>query len=268
MGDQRQSIYVFRGASPVSIQTVKALRETWIELPLTVTFRCPKVVVQRASAHAPGFAAHDAAPDGLLGDFRGRPWAWSHVEALTRPGLPVAVLCRNNAPLIALAIKLLKGHHSITILGRDIAKGLKKLANAVLPRIKPQEEAIASVKAWQQGEISKLTEGQEDDKIAGINDRAECLVALLETMPDSSGLSALLDKLFSKDSAPITLATGHKAKGLEWDTVVHLDPWRVPSKRALRDGGHELEQEYNLRYVLETRTKHTLVLADLKEFIA
>lgn len=261
------SIYVFRGASPVSIQTVKALRETWIELPLTVTFRCPKVVVARASRHAPGFAAHDTAPDGVLGDFRGRPWAWSNVMGITRPGAPVAVLCRNNAPLIALALKLLRQHQSITILGNDIAKGLKKLANTILPRIKPQEEGLKLVKEWKEQEIAKLTENSEEEKIAGISDRADCLIALLETMPDSSGLSALLDKLFSKTSAPITLATGHKAKGLEWDTVVHLDPWRVPSKRAINAGGHELEQEYNLRYVLETRTKHTLVLADLKDFV-
>lgn len=267
VGDQRQSIYVFRGASPQSISTVRALRENWITLPLTVTFRCPKVVVDRAARHAPGFQAAPSAPDGLIGDFRGRPWRWSNIEDMTRPGNPVAVLCRNNAPLIALALKLLRQHQSITIMGNDIAKGLKKLANSIIKGIKPQAEAIEIVKNWKATELAKLEASKEDEETSAVADRADCLIALLESLPDSSGLSALLDKLFAKDTAPIILATGHKAKGLEWDTVVHLDPWRVPGKRALKEGGHALEQEYNLRYVLETRTKHTLILAELKDFI-
>lgn len=40
------------------------------------------------------------------------------------------------------------------------------------------------------------------------------------------------------------LLTGHKAKGLEWNTVYHLDPFLIG----------ESEQELNLKYVIGTRS--------------
>lgn len=77
--------------------------------------------------------------------------------------------------------------------------------------------------------------------------------------------------MFSKDSLRITLATGHKAKGLEWPTVIHLDPWRVPSKYAKQalSEGHTIpmEQDLNLRYVIETRTMQKLILGDLETMV-
>jgi superfamily I DNA/RNA helicase len=53
----------------------------------------------------------------------------------------------------------------------------------------------------------------------------------------------------------IRLLTGHKAKGLEWDTVYHLDPWLI---------GDE-EQELNLRYVITTRSKDKLFEVNSKD---
>ena len=47
-----------------------------------------------------------------------------------------------------------------------------------------------------------------------------------------------------KQSGRITLITGHKAKGLEWPTVYHLDPFLCK----------EDEQDRNLRYVIQTRS--------------
>ena len=54
--------------------------------------------------------------------------------------------------------------------------------------------------------------------------------------------------------------------------MLHLDPWRIPSKwarEAAREGDTaQLDQEWNLKYVAETRTKHTLLEANLKTFEA
>jgi superfamily I DNA/RNA helicase len=60
---------------------------------------------------------------------------------------------------------------------------------------------------------------------------------------------------------PIQLLSGHKAKGLEWPVVYHLDPHRIPSPWS-RDG-EALEQELNIRYVIETRAKEALYLVRL-----
>jgi superfamily I DNA/RNA helicase len=77
-------------------------------------------------------------------------------------------------------------------------------------------------------------------------------------------LCSTIESLFSKDSGLITLATAHRAKGLEWPHVLHLDPWRIPSRWAKSE--EALLQETNARYVIETRAKETLILADLETF--
>jgi superfamily I DNA/RNA helicase len=74
---------------------------------------------------------------------------------------------------------------------------------------------------------------------------------------------AYADDLF-KRQGPIQLLSGHKAKGLEWGTVYHLDPWRIPSTYA--ESAEEVEQELNVRYVIETRAKERLYLVDRKGF--
>ena len=72
------------------------------------------------------------------------------------------------------------------------------------------------------------------------------------------------------DDDYLVLSTIHSAKGLEWDLVLHLDPWRVPSKYARKAAAlgdaTALAQEWNLKYVCETRTRHTLIEADLADF--
>jgi superfamily I DNA/RNA helicase len=102
--------------------------------------------------------------------------------------------------------------------------------------------------------------------VDSVTDKYECVLAVIENKSPKTvrELISELDNLFAKDSGLITLATGHKAKGLEWGTVIHLDPWRIPSKWAKKPD--EITQEHNLQYVLETRTKHTLILANLGDF--
>jgi len=69
----------------------------------------------------------------------------------------------------------------------------------------------------------------------------------------------------------VELMTGHKSKGEEWDHVFHLDSWLIPSKFALRaaDEGDNsgMEQERNLRYVIETRSKKTLTFINSEDMI-
>ena len=115
-------------------------------------------------------------------------------------------------------------------------------------------------------ERSKAEANDDATKIDSVTDRFECIVAVLDNRKPRTVRELIneLDNLFAKDNGLVTLATGHKAKGLEWDTVLHLDPWRIPSKWAKKES--EIAQEHNLQYVLETRTKHTLILANLKDF--
>jgi len=275
VGDPKQAIYGWRGADSSSMETLRELRQDWIDLPLTLTFRCPKAVVARQQEHAPGYRAAERNLEGKILDLRAgledsetyEGWTWNSIptEGST------AVLCRNNAPLLSLALKLLSRHIGVVMLGRDIGKGLIALAKKILP-----EQNLASAQCikliidWRDREVSLAKANEKQHRISGIEDRAECLLAVLEHVDTAGALQAKLKELFSRERGQVTLASGHRSKGLEWQHVVHLDPFRIPSKYAKRAAAAgypaQLEQEYNLRYVIETRAKETLILANLEDF--
>ena len=267
VGDPRQAIYAFRGADHNSMTNLKALKSDWIELPLNTTFRCPQRVVERQHLHAPQYRAAASNPEGSIHDLQGSgDWSWSTIESLSTGN--IAILCRNNAPLLSMAFKLLRQHVGVNMLGREIGKGLSALCHKLSPdKTLPIADFSALLSAWFEREYSKAEVNEDGSKMDAVTDKYECLRAVIDNKQPSPvrDLVTNLEALFAQENGLVTLATGHKAKGLEWDTVLHLDPWRIPSKWAKKED--EITQENNLRYVLETRTKHTLILASMKEFV-
>jgi len=268
VGDPRQAIYAFRGADSSSMDSLRGLRENWIDLPLSTTFRCPKAVVARQQTHAPGYNAHATAPDGEVVNFSS-DW---QAASLSPGGEQVAILCRNNAPLFAAALRLIKQHIGCTLMGSEIGKALITLSKKVLPDDDASVElCIGLLREWGESEISKARANGKDERVALIQDKWDCFEAVIENSDAKTAgdIRRTLSTMFQAGSIRFTLATGHKAKGLEWHTVVHLDPWRVPSKYAKTQAaaGHmiALQQDMNLQYVIETRTKFRLVLANLEE---
>ena len=76
-----------------------------------------------------------------------------------------------------------------------------------------------------------------------------------------SDLVPKLEALFKRDSGTVTLSTGHKCKGFEWDDVYHLNPELIPSPFARTPD--EQKQEQNLLYVIETRAKRSLTTINI-----
>ena len=273
VGDPKQAIYAFRGADSASMGKLRELRANWIDLPLATTFRCPKVVVARQQEHAPGFRAWHTNPAGQVFSWftqETKTWTWDSLQKQS-PTDSLAILCRNNAPLLAMAFALLRQRVGVVMLGRDIGKSLIALSKKILPDdTTPSAEARRMVEDWIQTETSAAIMASKEERVAQITDRGECLLAVLEWTDSAGGLRAALEELFSRETGKVTLATGHRAKGLEWDTVVHLDPWRVPSRQArqaLQNGNPiPMEQDLNLRYVIETRAKTKLILANREDF--
>jgi hypothetical protein len=276
-GDRKQAIYLFRGADMSSMDKLRKLRSEWIDLPLATTFRCPKGVVARQQDHAPGFTAWSANAEGKVLTWNGAEspeWSWDRVQqALPAFGSEVAMLCRNNAPLLSMAFKLLRQGIACHMLGRDIGKGLVTLAKKICPQdAMPIAECVSTITSWMERESALARANGKDEKIEGITDRGECLIAVAEGgMARNAGeLREALAALFARESGKVTLSSIHRAKGLEFDLVVFLDPWRIPSKwaRQAAEAGNpaQLQQEMNLRYVGETRTKHTLVMANVQDF--
>ena len=299
VGDRRQAIYAFRGADSNSMDNMRTLRPQWVDLSLTLTFRCPRVIVDRQQNHAPGYRA---APNNIQGryvdlDYGWRPWLkpeldmeslflddnqpqrswnWSIIEGMAAEiDAPsgIAILCRNNAPLMSMAFKLIRNGIGCQMLGRDIGRGLINLTNKLE---KDDSVSIISFTAtlthWLEREVAIARANQNDARIDKLTDQAECLRATIEgSSPSTVGdLRSVLQRVFSRDTGRVILSSIHRAKGLEWPLVIHLDPWRIPSYQAIQaaEAGDPapLEQEANLLYVAETRTKHTLVNANVGEF--
>ena len=264
VGDPRQAIYAFRGADSKSMTSIRALRPNWIELPLNTTFRCPKAVVERQQIHAPNYVAAPGNAEGQVIDWTNDEWTWEGLSA-QRTGT-LAMLCRNNAPLVSMAFKLVRRGIGVNMLGREIGKGLEILVKKIdADRGLSIVEFSKALTEWHLTEFSLAEANYNQTKMEAIQDKYECLQAVIDgqSVLTSRDLIEALRRIFSSEGT-ITLASGHKSKGLEWDTVVHLDPWRIPSKFAKSPA--DLEQENNLRYVLETRTKHTLILASVQNF--
>lgn len=279
VGDSRQAVYAFRGADSNSMTNLRALRKEWIDLTLSTTFRCPKVVVQRQLSHAPLFKAFDANAEGKFHDLRAQKqieenepytgWNWKQI-----PEGEVFILCRNNAPLLSMAFKLIRQGVGVVMLGRDIGKNLVALSKKLCPKGEtPVTECRTRILAWMESESDTARANGKEERLAAITDRGECLLAVCEAegVHNAKDLRERLEALFNRERGNVTLATGHRAKGLERDIVVHLDPFRIPSKHARRalSAGNPgpMQQELNLRYVIETRAKRELVLANLEDFV-
>jgi len=174
--------------------------------------------------------------------------------------------------LMRLAFALIKARRPVKILGRDIGASLASLLVKITGKagMMVDEKAYQKLEEWKTSELAKA--GDSESKRDIIYDRFEALHVLLDASEAKTTLAAadFIRELFSdKIDNALTLSSGHRAKGLERKWVMHLDPERIPSKWALkaerRGNPGPLIQEYNLRYVIETRSQHTLVLASLED---
>lgn len=167
-----------------------------------------------------------------------------------------AILCRNGAPLVAFAFALLRRGSACHILGRDIAGGLERLLDKVAQGDNKNDAQIALIRycARESDKLRKRGKAQEADNL---EDRCRCLALFIDNSgPRIAGVRVTLTKLFASGPG-ITLATIHKAKGLEWSTVFLLDrDALMPSRWATTPEARR--QEQNLLYVAVTRAKLNL----------
>lgn len=275
IGDPYQAIYGFRGATKDSINELAEMFDIEHSLPLTQSFRVSKAAAARQLNWVPDFEAHESTRAGQVEHWpnktnaQGQAAAFWSIEDIPDGG---AVICRNNAPLMKMAFTLIRNRRKVTVLGRDIGANM---ANTLKKICKKQMDLDANamldtVEAWKKSELEKC-QGKES-RMELVHDRAESLRILIEAAGYKC-LGATVDFILAlfgdKSISGVTLCSGHRAKGLEWNWVMHLDPWRVPSKFAKKalDQGNvgPHQQEMNLRYVIETRTKDILVLANLED---
>lgn len=252
VGDVRQAIYGFRGASADAMDRIRE-EFSCVPLPLSINYRCSKAVIEAAKQFCPELEAWEGAPEGSVQSLD----RWTLGEFLATD----AVLCRVTAPLITLAYRLLGQGIPCTVLGRDIGQGLLALIKKMQGRRKTTlaiEQLEEKLDAYREREVTKWTAKGEESKAQSIEDKVSSLYAAIEALPEDrrtvTDLIERIDSLFSDNGTDrLTLATVHRAKGLEWQRVFILDPHRMPSKWARKSW--QKDQEENIQYVAFTRAK-------------
>lgn len=258
VGDPHQAIYGFTGADNDSLDII-AQEFGAVRLPLTVTYRCPRTVVQFARQWVSHITAHETAPNGSVRTMSEGAFAKLDEAVLNSNG---AILCRNTAPLVETAFALIRRRIPCHIAGRDIGEGLIKLATKW-----KQVLTVADLRDKLGDHVDHETERlaakqNQESKLATLLDKVATLHVFMEACKDDDAVGVLVGeiaKVFADAPAPgITLSTIHKAKGLEWERVFWLgrNRWQ-PSPFARQQW--QVEQEVNLMYVAATRAKCELI---------
>lgn len=251
VGDERQAIYGWRGASSDSMQKMAQMFGMQ-PLPLHVSYRCPRSVVAVAQRYVAHIRAHESAPDGIVIE---QPRQIE--DAGAQPG--DMVLCRTTAPVVRTAWALLRAGTPAVVLGRDIGSGLtaliKKLKASTLEDLEPRLEK------WLEKEVAKADKANDAAKRESAEDRASTLRFFVRMASDLTDLHSKIESTF-RDAHPasvVTCCTIHKAKGLEADRVFILDWHRMPPKWATQEWMQV--QEWNIMYVAVTRARRHLQFA-------
>lgn len=239
VGDECQAIYGFRGAHENSMHLLKE-QFSMEELLLSISFRCPKAIIKHAQWRAPHMVWPDWAEEGAVNT----PDSWKISD------LPddAVVICRNNAPLFELAIQMLKEGRYAELASNDIAKGLLKIMRKLGSHDLAQTSVMDAIGIWE----AKKKQRAKKRAYKNIADKALCMRIFAEQGENLGSIIAYAEHILSVKSRT-KLMTGHKSKGLEFDSVYFLD-----NRNIGREG-----QEQNLRYVIITRAKKTLTYIDL-----
>lgn len=248
VGDDRQAIYGFRGAASDGMHLMKQ-RLNAQTLGLTVTYRCPRTVVALAQEIVKDYSAAPAAPEGEVLDME-------LDKALEGLQVGDAVLSRLNAPLMSIALSLLRRGISARIEGRDIGKQLVGMVRKF--RAKSVPHFLEKVASWCDKQTRRIEASggkHVQSKVELVNDQALTLIAVAEGCENVDAIITRITSLFEdSDSArkpAVVCSSVHKAKGLEWDKVVILSS-------TFRHKSPEGE-EANIFYVAVTRAKKTLI---------
>jgi superfamily I DNA/RNA helicase len=251
VGDAYQSIYRFRGA-------VNAMAQFEVEeFPLTQSWRFGSQVAQLANRI---LRHHSTPPPRPL---RGNPGQDSKVlryAGRVPLGPGTAILARTNARLFESLAGLDRPFHLVG--GIDALRGQLSSAYALRHHQfqKVTDDSVGRFTSWKAFEAAADKGDSDARRLRDIVDRY------------GSDLPGLLDKLGKlhqdrEADAQIIVSTAHKAKGREFDTVVVLDDFELPSTQVRRRQANpamtgEADQMINLLYVACTRAIKCLRLSD------
>lgn len=264
VGDENQAVYGFRGADTEAVSKFRAHFDA-IDLPLSITYRCAAAIVRCAQEIYPTI---QAAPNAIEGEVNRAVGEFDHT--LFSPGDDM-IVCRNNAPTIELAYKLIARRVPVFVAGRDIGKNLL----AVVEKIDATTtvELVEGLEKWYENQYGVIVRKDPDDEsaIERLNDRRDTIMVFVNSNVDGRAASVIeaIKDLFHTEvtqkeedfeqqasRGKVVLSSMHRAKGLEADRVFILDHGLM--YRFAKPGTWQYTQEKNLDYVARTRPKKYL----------
>ena len=262
-GDPMQAIYGFAGADCESMSrmqtTLEATERGCVHLPLTVTRRCGKAIVEEARKIVPDFDYWETNPEGKVST---APYSEKDKVCYTDQVLDGdMLLCRVNAPLVSQCFRFLKAGRKATIQGRDVAKGL--ISTIKKQKADDVEDLSAKLSDWHALEAKKelAKRNPNESRLIALQDRLDCLYCFMEGQATIDDVIARINAIFTddKDSPGIKLSSFHKAKGLEAQRVFLLQPTGASIPHPMAKTEWARKQEFNILYVAITRSIEELV---------
>jgi len=274
VGDDDQSIYGWRLADVRRILSLEARLPGLRRVDLEVNYRCPRPVVERAvrvvEHNGERFAKRIRAGPAADGRLVLAPDPSDETVRLARAiatwpddASTRAILARTNRellPAVAVALELGLPFRAPRIdlpLESELVDTILERVQAAEGRSEPTLIAL--------GRIRRQSDTPEERAMGA------ALLGWAARHPSLAALRAAIDAArarlatLRRDDAPLTLATAHGTKGLEFDhvMVVGMEAGRFPSGRAVSQAEDPLrayEEERRLAYVAWTRARCSLTL--------
>jgi hypothetical protein len=159
---------------------------------------------------------------------------------------PDAILCRTNAGAIEAAISQLEAGRKVALVGK-MASEIKSFVDAA--------EKLMNGKRVQHADLAAFKTWQEVVEFAGSDEGRELrMIVSLVTKYGIEGLRGIVSQTVNPEDADVTISTAHKAKGLEWGSVMIWGDFKVKTEE-----GEEISTaELMLMYVAVTRAMREL----------
>ena len=281
VGDDDQTVYGWRLADVRRVLNLAASLPGLRRVDLETNYRCPPPVVARAvrlvEHNHERFAKRIVAGPRNAGRLVLAPDASDDVVRVARAmaswpddDSTRAVLTRTNRELLVPVVVAVDRGWAFR--APDLALSIEDARlDGLLARASAADEphplvALARLRAECRAAEAATPPENPDEPT-----EADLVTALLGWAAPLPSLDALRDAVtrfrerlgeLRRDDAPLTLATAHGTKGLEWDHVVVLADG-FPGRRSISDAAEPeraLEEERRLAYVAWTRARRSLTL--------
>lgn len=264
VGDPRQSLFAFTGADMRVVREM-AERLDAKELPLSISYRCSKAVVELAKTIYPEIEPFENAQEGeVIGWDKENGFndkMMNYPEFMNSVKTGDMVICRTNAPLVKPAFTMIRRGNKAIIKGQDIGEDLINFIERFNADDLHHLESL--ITEWTDKKHSSLIENGKELAAEAVLDKYETIMAIAQQCRTVMELIEKLRMLFSNKVQGVVFSSVHRAKGLEADSIYILHRELLPHPKATQEW--EIEQEKNCEYVAYTRSKNKLIFVKDEE---